>query len=332
VKQQERRDYFQELTDKVVAELEKGIVPWHRPWEPDKCIGPQAPVNGITGRPYHGANVLALALSPHAFLTGDPRWCTYQQALEHGYQVRKGEKATTVFFAKPLNVQTKERDTDDPDSPASRTIHMLKAYSVFSMGSQIDGVPPYAPPTVEEAPWTKPDAAQTIIANSRAVVRVGGDRAFYSPSTDHIQLPPDNAFPGPAEFSSVALHEMTHWTGARHRLDRDLTGGFGSAKYSFEELIAEMSSLFVTGTLNLPQTTTNSAAYIGHWNAKLKSDNRAIFKAAAQAQRAADYLLAFHPDYAATLEPDEAPKPLDLVAPASALARPAYQPAQRLTP
>jgi antirestriction protein ArdC len=272
-------------------------------------------------------NVLALALSPHAFLTGDSRWCTYQQAQDRGYQVRKGEKATTVFFAKPLNVQSKERDGDDPDSPASRTIHMLKAYSVFSMGSQIDGVPPYTPPTVEKAPWTRPEAAQAIIENSRAVIRIGGDRAFYSPSTDHVQLPPDNAFHGPAEFASVALHEMSHWTGASHRLDRDLTGGFGSAKYSGEELVAELSSLFVTGTLGLPQTTTNSAAYIGHWAAKLKSDNRAIFKAASQAQRAADYLLAFHPDYALALEPDDDPRPLDEVLPASSLPRPANVPA-----
>ena len=116
-KQYERRDHYAELTQKILGELEKGVIPWQRPWDPDKCAGPQSPINGITGRPYHGVNVLALGLDARAFMTGDPRWCTYQQASEAGMQVRKGEKATTIFFAKPLEVANKADNEKDEDRP-----------------------------------------------------------------------------------------------------------------------------------------------------------------------------------------------------------------------
>ena len=136
------------------------------------------------------------------------------------------------------------------------------------MASQIEGGPAYKAPTADEAPWTRPDAAQTILANSGAVIRSGGDRAFYSPSTDHIQLPPDAAFLGAPQWAATALHELGHWTGAKHRLDRDMSGGFGSAKYAEEELVAELGSYFTSSTLNLPTDCTQNAAYIGHWRDK----------------------------------------------------------------
>jgi antirestriction protein ArdC len=314
----ERQDIYVELTAKIVASLEQGKIPWQKPWDPEKCAGPQAPFNAVTGRHYHRINVLSLALSPVAFFSGDPRWCTYRQAKEEGWQVRAGEKATTIFFAKPLEVENKIRDRGDQDSPATRLIHMLRAYAVFHV-SQMDGPLTYKPPTVEEAPWTRPDAAQTILANSGAIVRTGGDKAFYSPSTDHIQLPPDRAFIGPSQFSATLLHEVAHWTGAEKRLNRDLSGGFGSKKYAEEELIAEFSSFFVCNTLNLPTDCTQNGAYIGHWAERLKTDSKAVFKAAAIAQKVSDYVLAFHPDYQPDAAYEEAPKPLDHVLPATSL-------------
>jgi len=225
---------------------------------------------------------------------------TYQQAQEKHWQVRKGEKSTGIFFFKPLEVENKERDEGDP---ATRMIGMLRAYSVFH-ASQIDGIPPYRVPTVEEAPWTRPETANIILTNSRAVIRIGGDRAFYSPSTDHIQLPPECAFNGPHEWAATALHELGHWTGHPTRLNRDLRNRFGSAAYAQEELRAELASAFVGSELGLPTDIPQHASYIASWIKALKEDKREIFRAAADAQKIADMQLSFHPAYAATLEPE----------------------------
>jgi antirestriction protein ArdC len=197
------RDPMQEFANRIIAELEKGVKPWVRPWDAEKAGGPQSPFNPITGKRYHGINVLILGMDIRAFQSGDPRWMTYQQAHEKKWQVRKGEKATTIFFAKQYGVD------DDEVEDGRKTVRVLKHYAVFH-ASQIDGVPDYKAPGIDEAPWTRAEAAEIIMRNSGAVIRIGGDRAFYSPTSDHIQLPPDNAFRGPPEFAATALHELGH--------------------------------------------------------------------------------------------------------------------------
>lgn len=297
-----RSDPFQEFTNTIVAALERGVVPWQRGWNPDLCAGPSAPINAVTGRRYHGANVLTLAMNPASFETGDPRWCTYQQAQSRGWQIRKGEKATTVFLCKPLEVENDKR-ADDRDRPATKIINMLRAFSVFH-STQMDGIPPYVRPSHEEAPWTMPEATQIILDNHGVPIRIGGDRAFYSPALDFIQMPPYGAFEDDAALAAVAMHEASHSTGHPSRLKRDQSGKFGSPLYAMEELVAELSSFMVNSTLGLPTDTQNHSAYMGHWAAKMKEDNRAIFRAASEAQRSASYLLLKHPDYAASMEPD----------------------------
>jgi antirestriction protein ArdC len=220
---------------------------------------------------------------------------TYQQAREEGWQVRKGEKATTIFFYKPLEVD------DEAAKDGTRIIPMLKSYSVFH-ASQVDGIPVYKAPTMGEAPWQRPESADIILKNSGAVVRIGGGRAFYSPGTDHIQLPPENAFNGPHEWAATALHELGHWTGHATRLNRDLSGKFGSGAYAQEELRAELASAFVGTTLGLPTDIPQHASYIDNWIKALKNDKREIFRAAADAQKIADLALGYHPDHAATLK------------------------------
>ena len=242
---QTRPDPYQEVTDRILAALEAGTKPWIRPWDPERAAGPQAPFNSTTGKQYRGINVLILASDPRSFATGDPCWMTYQQAREAGWQVRKGEKSAAIFFYKPLEIE----DAEAKDG--TRTIPMLKTYHVFH-ASQIDCIPVYVPPTLEEAPWQRPEAADIILKNSGATLRIGGGRAFYSPSTDHIQLPPENAFTGPSEWAAVALHEFGHWTGHAKRLNRDLTGRFGSGAYAQEGLRAERASAFVGTILGLP--------------------------------------------------------------------------------
>jgi antirestriction protein ArdC len=261
------------------------------------------PFFAATDKRYHGVNVLILGMAMRAFQSGDPRWMTYQQAHEKHWQVRKGEKSTTIFFSKPYEIDDEEADD------GKKTIRVLKHYAVFH-ASQIDGIPAYKAPTVEEAPWSRPEAADIILKNSQAVVRIGGDRAFYSPSTDHIQLPPEHAFRGPPEFAATALHELGHWTGHPSRLNRDMQHRFGSAAYAMEELRAELASAFVAAELGIPTDIPQHASYIANWIKPLKEDKREIFRAAADAQKIVDLVLGFHPDYAAQIDEPTTPAPI----------------------
>ncbi len=290
------RDHSQEVTDRIIAALEAGTPPWRRPWDPDKTGGPAMPRNAATGQRYRGINVLTLGMSGLAFSSGDPRWATYKQAENRGWQVRRGERGTTGYFFKRLELRDDSRPEDDED--AVRRIPLLRAFTLFH-ASQIEGIPAYVPPTVAEAPWRAPEAAETVLANSGAVVRIGGDRAFYSPATDHIQMPPKAAFATALGYCGVLIHEMSHWTGAPSRLNRDLRNSFGSHDYAREELRAEIGQVMVCAELGIADVDfSNNAAYVASWLEKLRSDRKEIFRAAADAQRIADYLLAFHPDYA----------------------------------
>jgi antirestriction protein ArdC len=304
------RDHYREITDRIIAALDAGTPPWRKPWNPDVAGGPAMPRNAVTGKKYRGINVLTLGMSTLAFGSGDPRWATYKQASSEGWQVRRGEKSTTGFFYKRLEVHDSTKPDDDD---ATRHIPLLRAFSLFH-ATQIDGVPPYSPPTIAEAPWRTPDAAQTILTNSGAVLRIGGDRAFYSPVTDHIQMPPDAAFGSAGAYCSTLIHELGHWTGHGDRLDRDLKTKQGSADYAREELRAEISQVMVCAELGIADSEFhNSASYIADWATRLREDRKEIFRAAADAQRIADYLLAFHPDYASQTSPasDDQAAPVD---------------------
>jgi antirestriction protein ArdC len=294
------RDHYQEVTDRIIAALEAGTPPWRKPWDPDKAGGPAMPRNATTGQRYRGINVLTLGMSSLAFASGDPRWATYKQAEDRGWQVRKGERGTTGYFFKRLELRDDKGDGSGPDGDedAVRRIPLLRAFSLFH-ASQIDGIPDFVLPTIEEAPWRAPEAAEIIVANSGAVIRYGGERAFYSPATDHIQMPPHAAFATSEGFCGTMIHEMSHWTGAEARLNRDLRNRFGSHDYAREELRAEIGQMMVCGELAIADCDfSNNAAYVASWLEKLRSDRKEIFRAAADAQRIADYLLAFHPDYA----------------------------------
>lgn len=291
------RDHYQEVTDSIVAALEAGTPPWRKAWDPEKAGGPQAPINPTTGKRYRGVNTLLLGMDPRAFASGDPRWCTFNQAKDKGWSVRKGERSTTVFFFKRLEVE--DRDAKgDPGEDGKKTIPLLKAYSVFH-ASQVDGIPLYVPPDRTAAPWRRPEAADTILKNSGAVIRTGGERAYYSPGTDHIQLPPDRAFNGPEYWATMALHELGHWTGHKDRLNRDLSSRFGSGSYAQEELRAELASVFMAGEVGIPADVPQHASYMASWLKALRDDKREVFRAASDAQRMADHCLAFHPEWKA---------------------------------
>ena len=295
------RDHYAAVTEQVIAALEAGTLPWRKSWDPDKAAGPGMPRNAVTGARYRGVNTVVLGMSPLAFRSDDPRWATYKQSHERGWQVRKGERSTTAYFFKRVEV----RDGTDVagGEDATRRIPLLRAFCLFH-ASQIDGVPDYVPPTVAEAPWRAPEATGIIVANSGAVIRTGGDQAFYSPSTDHIQMPPMAAFHSAAGWNNTILHELGHWSGAETRLNRDLHKRFGSHDYAREELRVEISAAMISAELNVPDhDLPDSVSYIAHWLERLRSDRKEIFRAAAEAQRSADYLLAFHPAYAEHNDP-----------------------------
>jgi antirestriction protein ArdC len=287
----QRHDHYQELTDKIIAALETGTVPWRRPWDKTAGAGATAPVNAATGHRYRGINLFVLGMSPLA--TSDPRWCSYRQAAERGWQVRKGEKATPVYFYKPIEI----KDRAAEDGAETRRIPILRTFSVFH-ASQIDGIPVLAPPVATETVHERIEDVEIIVKASSVPVRIGGDRAFYHPAFDLIQMPPDAAFHSPEARAATLFHELGHASGHPSRLNRDLTGTFGSEKYAKEELRAELSSHAVGSILGLPCDVPNHASYLQSWIDVLKKDRREIFHAAAEAQRIADYILGFHPDHA----------------------------------
>lgn len=290
-----RANLYEEITTKIMAELEAGRVPWLQPWESSAVRAPLAiPKNAATGRAYSGINVLTLwgAVVESGFATQS--WLTFRQALVLGAHVRKGERGVTVVFADrfiPDKARERARETDEE----TRSIPFLKRFTVFNI-EQCDGLPECvaasAPPV--ESDLILPQA-EALLRATDADLRIGGDRAYYDVVNDYIRVPPPQAFFEPINWHRTALHESVHWSGAAHRLARDLSGSFGSKKYAHEELVAEMGAAFLCASLGIVPTVRH-ADYIGSWLDLLREDKRAIIRAASAASKAADYLLAFRSD------------------------------------
>jgi antirestriction protein ArdC len=290
----DRPSLYQEITDKIIAELEAGRVPWVQPWGSAVAKASLAmPKNAATQRQYSGINVLILwnAVIEHGFSTQN--WLTFRQALRLAGNVRKGEHGTTVVYANRF-VPDEERERAERDGDEPNTIPFLKRFTVFNT-DQCE----HLPADLTSAPAPVPDGlilprAEALIATTSADFRIGGDRAFYSPTHDFIQVPRPEAYFEPINWHRTAVHELGHWTGHPSRLGRDLSGHFGSALYAKEELVAEMTSAFVCASLGIVPTVRH-ADYIGSWLDVLREDDRAIVRAASAASKAADYLLAFSP-------------------------------------
>jgi antirestriction protein ArdC len=288
----DRPSLYQDITDKIIAELEAGRVPWVRPWGSRATRASLGmPRNAATHRQYSGINVLILwgAVIEHGFSA--QAWLTFRQTLTLGGNVRKGEHGTTVVYADRF-VPDDERRRAERDGDEPSAIPFLKRFTVFNT-DQCERLPP----ELISTPQPVPDGlilpqADALIAATRADFRIGGDRAFYSPVHDFIQVPRPEAYFEPINWHRTAVHELGHWTGHVSRLGRALSGTFGSAPYAKEELVAEMTSAFVCASLGIVPTVRH-ADYIGSWLEVLREDNRAIVRTASAASKAADYLLAF---------------------------------------
>lgn len=288
-----KRDYRQEVTDNIVAMLERGTAPWQKPWDAQR--GMEMPFNPTTENAYRGGNAVHLLATGVSRGYEDPRWMTYRQAQENGWQVRKGEKGTQIEFW-----QFRQRDGQEPndqvkegdEAQAKRGAPLHRIFTVFN-AAQIDGIPAYEPKT--RAEWEVVKSAENIMAGAGVrILHDQADRAYYTLGKDEVHLPPREAFPTPAHYYGTVLHELGHATGHPDRLDRDTltkSAGFGSTEYAKEELRAELTSMMLAAERGIPHDPEQHAAYVASWIKVLREDKNEIFRASKDAARATEYLL-----------------------------------------
>lgn len=274
---------YEEVTDRIIAALELGVAPWVKPWRTE---AEPFPVNAGSKRPYRGINVLLLSMESMTRGYVGNAWLTYRQASELGAQVRAGEHGTQIVFYKQREVP----DEDHPDAKA-KVVPMLRTFTVFNT-CQIDSLPAHLTQPAAVPTWEPVEEAERVISATAARIQHGSSKAFYRPDDDFIQLPDLSAFHDQAGYYATALHELTHWSGAPARCNRQLRNRFGDDAYAIEELVAEIGSAFLCAHCRIDGQLQHPS-YIANWLEVLKNDKRAIFTAAAKAQQAADFVLAF---------------------------------------
>jgi antirestriction protein ArdC len=282
-------DLYQSITNQIVAMLERGTVPWHRPWT---VPGPEGlPKNLVSRQPYRGINVFILLASQY----DSPYWLTFNQAKKLGGHINKGERSSMVVFWNWLDKETGELDSNG--NRAVEKIPFLRYYNVFNVSQCTlpDGLVPALPERPAIEPIAECDRIVAGMPSPPAINHNGSNRAYYRQATDSVHMPERHRFPKQEEYYSTLFHELAHSTGHSSRLNRKtLTeyDGFGGQNYSREELVAEMGAAFLCGMAGIEnQTIDNSASYVASWLQALKADKRLAVTAAAQAQKAADYIL-----------------------------------------
>jgi antirestriction protein ArdC len=285
----DRFNIYEAITNQIIAAIESGTgdvqMPWHQ-----SGASIQRPVNVQSRRPYRGVNTVALWASAHCQQFDHGLWGTYRQWQERGAQVRKGEKSSVIIFYRDL-------EPSDCDDRGSRAF-IARASRLFNV-SQVDG---FDLPQLDSSHENIDPclAAEAFISATGASIAIGGERAFYNPVSDTITMPDRHRFLGTKTSSaatswySTLLHELTHWSGAQHRMQRSFGERFGDDAYAMEEMVAELGAAFLCGDLGITlEPRPDHADYIAHWLRILKADQKAIFTAASAANKAAEYLMAF---------------------------------------
>lgn len=283
-----RPDLYATITNQILADLARGVTPWTKPWAAAHAAGPVSRPLRHSFEPYSGINTLVLWGTAVERGYAAPVWMTFRQALELGGVVRKGEKGTMVVYANRITRQ----ETDDQGEDHERSIPFLKAYTVFNV-EQIEGLPKHYAGPAETLPESERIArADAFLAATGASVDHGGDMACYNVATDRIRLPSFGTFASAHDYYATRGHETVHWTRHPSRLDRDFgRARHGDEAYAREELVAELGAAFLCAELGVDlHPREDHAAYIGSWLSVLEGDKRAIFSAAAHAQKAVDYL------------------------------------------
>jgi antirestriction protein ArdC len=289
-----RADLYSHVTEEIIAQLEAGTRPWVQPWLSAHAAGDVSRPLRFNAVPYRGINVVLLWLAAMRHRFASPLWMTYRQAAELGGQVRRGEKGSLVVYANRFT----RRETDHNGDELEYEVPFLKSYAVFN-SEQIDSLPEryyaQAEPTLQ--PHERIDRADRFFAATGVDIRHGGGMAYYSPEADFVQMPPFASFRNTESYYGTLAHELTHWTRHPTRLAREFgRQRWGDEAYSVEELVAELGSAFLCADLGItPEVRDDHASYIASWLKVLRNDKRAVFAAAAHAQRAADYLHQLQP-------------------------------------
>jgi antirestriction protein ArdC len=317
------------VTERMIAALERGTVPWHKPWQ---AAG--RPRSMTTGQPYRGVNVFLLGLTAAEQGHGSRYWGTYRQIGQLGGQVRRGEQSTIVVFWKPVEVADRDPQTTEV---TVKQVPVLRCYRVFN-AAQADHLPERFHPAPEQD--TQISSPQTVLggylAHGPTLRHLPGDCAAYHPATDTIRLPQRSQFRSAEHYYATAFHEAAHSTGHQSRLNRPGIAAFdhfGSDKYAREELVAEMTSSILCAETGIdhPQLFDNSAAYMSSWLSALNHDHNLVVPAAAQAQRGRD--LINQAEHEAIRDASQHPEAAMVAGPcrAGAVARPPASPARRPT-
>jgi antirestriction protein ArdC len=279
-----KTDIYQIVTDRIIELLEKGVIPWKKPWS-GKDSG--IPRNLISGKAYRGVNVFMLASMGYA----NPYWMTYKQAQSKGGSVRKGEKGTMAVFWKMFDAE-KEGKPVIIDGK-KKVIPMLRFYTVFNAEQCENIETPYAPE--EDKPFDPIAACDSIVVNmqNRPKIKHEGSVAGYQPEMDYVCMPNQGQFMNPEHYYKTLFHELAHSTAHASRVGREITTSFGKEAYAKEELIAEMGASFLCafGGISSEDVTIRAASYIQGWLKALKNDRKLVVSASAAAQKAADYIL-----------------------------------------
>ncbi|MDE8347473.1 MAG: zincin-like metallopeptidase domain-containing protein [Acidocella sp.] len=286
------QDICEKITTAVIAELEKGVLPWNKPWAGN---GVQVMPRRHNGLRYRGINIIILWGKAEEAGYRSPFWMTFKQALEYGANVRKGEKGTQIVY---MNRVTKS-EPNEAGEDIERSFGFLKSYTVFNV-DQIENLPAqFLAPCPALVPDDKDWSAYAVVGGwfdaIPAEVRHGGDRACFIPSLDRIEMPDREGFFTPQHYFSVRAHETIHWTKMESRLNRDFGRvRWGDEGYAMEELVAELGAAFTMAELGMvPAIREDHAPYISHWLRVLKNDSKAILTAAAKASDALEYLSKF---------------------------------------
>jgi len=283
-----RADVYSRITDEIVAAIEAGPGEFSMPWHHDGASSTR-PLNVASGKPYRGVNILSLWAAGAGLGFSSCLWGTYRQWAERGAQVRKGEKGSPVIFWKRLDdaptVQIQTGDLAVEDRPSRM---LARGYVVFN-ADQVEGFSePESPALNVEA---RIEQAEKFLSALGISIVHGGADAFYRPATDRVHLPAFDLFYDAQSYYAVALHECGHATGAKHRLDRDLTGRFGTDSYAMEEMCVELAAGFLLADLSISHNPRpDHAAYICTWLEVLKADSRAVFSVSSKAQAIADWM------------------------------------------
>lgn len=281
-------DIYERVTNQIIAAIEAGAGEYRMPWHHDGSAI-TTPVNVASLKAYRGVNILSLWAAAQASDYAAGIWGTYRQWQELGARVRKGERGHLVVFWKTTDrsSDTDRQDGDDNHHKPARRL-FARGYVVFN-AAQVDGYTPPELPILSE--FERIEHAEHFCAALGIDIRHGGSQACYIPSKDYVQMPDFACFRDAIAYYAVLLHECGHASGAKHRLDRDLSGRFGSAAYAMEECTVELLSAMICADLNLSvEPRPDHARYIASWLEVLRSDKRAIFTAASKAQEITDWM------------------------------------------